>query len=404
MSQTSLLTNFIHKGNTMEWMIFTGFFTLVVFWYLYQQKEQNKSMERQFKSLSLDALQKSQESFLHLAKEVLHTQQTSSEKDLESKKKEIEHLLMPMKEMLLRLDQQNREIERKREGAYGSLEKQIDQLIDSERHLRTEAYNLAKALKSPNVRGSWGQVHLRRVVELSGMLNRCDFFEQVDVRNEGKIYRPDLVVRLPGKREIVIDAKVSLESYLEASNAEDFDKKKKYLQDYAQNVKRHVKTLSSKEYWKQFSSSPEYVILFLPAEAFFSAALDQDPSIVEMGMGQNVIIATPTTLIAILKAVALGWRQETISKDAQKIALLGKELYERMIVMSDHWNKVGKNLSQSVDAYNQATSSLESRVLVSARKLQESSSEKHLFQPKAVEKSPKTFYPVKDFKEPLSID
>ncbi len=378
-----------------EYIIFLGiFFTFGVlfffFWFFEKQKIIQKQLQDQFKSLSLDVMKQSNESFLCLAKEVFDRYKQGSEKDLETKKKEIASLMKPLEQTLEKLDEQNRNIERKREGAYVSLGKQIDQLIHSERNLTSETANLVKALKSPNIRGSWGQVHLRRVIELAGLLNRCDFYEQQSETLEGKTLRPDLIVRLPGERQIIIDAKVPLEAYLDAVETEIEPVKEKRLQDHAMHVRKHVKDLASKEYWKQFQPTPEYVILFLPAEAFLSAALQVDPKIIEIGMDKNVIVATPTTLIAVLKAVAFGWRQETISKNAEKISLLGRELYERLFVMNDHFIKLGKSLSQSIDAYNQTLSSLEARVFVSARKLKDSTVSKPLQEIDPIDKTPKS--------------
>ncbi len=378
-----------------EYIIFLGiFFTFGVlfffFWFFQKQKIIQKQLQDQFKSLSLDVMKQSNESFLCLAKEVFDRYKQGSEKDLETKKKEIASLMKPLEQTLEKLDEQNRNIERKREGAYVSLGKQIDQLIHSERNLTSETANLVKALKSPNIRGSWGQVHLRRVIELAGLLNRCDFYEQQSETLEGKTLRPDLIVRLPGERQIIIDAKVPLEAYLDAVETEIEPVKEKRLQDHAMHVRKHVKDLASKEYWKQFQPTPEYVILFLPAEAFLSAALQVDPKIIEIGMDKNVIVATPTTLIAVLKAVAFGWRQETISKNAEKISLLGRELYERLFVMNDHFIKLGKSLSQSIDAYNQTLSSLEARVFVSARKLKDSTVSKPLQEIDPIDKTPKS--------------
>jgi DNA recombination protein RmuC len=214
-------------------------------------------------------------------------------------------------------------------------------------------------------------VHLRRVVELAGLINHCDFTEQTTLREETKVWRPDLVVHLPGDRQIIVDAKTPIDSYIESFETKEESAREQKLKDHARHLRKHIKELSSKEYWKQLQPAPEYVILFLPAEAFFSAALQMDPTLIELGASENVIIASPTTLIAVLRAVAYGWKQESISKSAQEIANLGKELYERLGTMNDHWNRLGKNLSLSVDSYNQAISSLESRVLVSARKLKD---------------------------------
>ncbi len=348
-------------------------------------------MKESFQSLSLDVLQKSQEQLLVLSKEVLGRYQLGSEKELAGKTQEVAHLIQPLREALLRFDAYSREIERKREGAYGSLEQQIAQLLQSEKELRIETSRLKGALKSPNVRGSWGQIHLRRVVELSGMLRHCDFFEEVQVEGiEGKRYRPDLVVKLPGNREVVVDAKVPLDAYLQAAEEEQPEKKEQKLVEHTQQLKRHIKTLQGIEYWKHFATSPEYVILFLPAEAFFSAALESDPTILEMGIEQNVILATPTTLVAILKAIAFGWRQQAIAEDAQSIARLGKELYERILTVSEHWNRVGESLGSSVEAYNKATGSLERRVLPSARKLKETSSQKEVALKEVIAPLPKS--------------
>jgi DNA recombination protein RmuC len=214
-------------------------------------------------------------------------------------------------------------------------------------------------------------VHLKRVVELAGLVNHCDFFEQKTIDDKGKILRPDLIIRLPGDRSIIIDAKTPLDSYLAAAETLEEEPRKKKLQEHAAALRKHIKDLSGKEYWKQFDATPDYVILFLPAEAFFSAALEVDPSLIEAGIDQSVLIATPTTLIAILRAVAMNWKQESLSKSAQEIAKLGHEFYDRIAVFCDHWNKVGKNLNTAVDAFNQSAGSLETRVLVTARKLKE---------------------------------
>jgi DNA recombination protein RmuC len=295
----------------------------------------------------------------------------SAKSDLEKRQDSIEKSLGPVKETLSKLEKYSLEIERKRISSYSSLSKQLDSLLHSENLLRNETNNLVKALKSPNVRGAWGQIHLRRVLELSGLLNNCDFFEQKSKEGDGKTYRPDLIVKLPGNRQIVIDAKTPIDAYLESMDADNELKRKEKLKKHAKSLKQHMKDLSEKKYWKYFSPSPEYVILFLPAEAFFSAALQEEPALLEIGAKKDIILATPTTLIAILRAIAYSWKQEDISKNAEEIAALGGELYERLNVMSGHWQRVGKSLKGSIDSYNKAISSLESRVLVSARKLKE---------------------------------
>jgi DNA recombination protein RmuC len=309
-------------------------------------------MKNEFKAMSLDALEKNGKQFMNLA----------------------DATLQPLKDSMQLLNQHQRELEKRREGAYGALSKQIEGLVLSEKELRTETTRLVQALKSPQIRGSWGEVHLRRVVELAGLINHCDFYEQKTFEGYGRLLRPDLIVRLPGQRQIAVDAKAPLNAYLEAADLEDDALRKIKLQEHAAAVRKHIKDLSSKEYWKQLDPAPEYVILFLPAEAFFSAALQADPSLIEVGADQNIIIATPTTLIAILRAVAHGWKQENLSKSAKEIARLGQELYERVGNVCEYWNKVGKSLNTAVEAYNQSIASLESRVLVSARKLKESGS------------------------------
>ncbi len=307
-------------------------------------------MDESFKSLSYDVLQKNSQAFLSLA----------------------ESQLKPFKEQMGKFDSEIRELERRREGAYISLNKQISSLIETEKGLRVETANLVSALRSPNIRGSWGQLHLRRVVELAGMVAHCDFFEQKTLDFEGKSLRPDLIIHLPQERQIVIDAKTPLDAYLASIDTEDEELRHQKLKEHTIHLKSHIKNLSGKEYWRQFPRAPEYVILFLPSEAFFSSALQIDNGLIEMGALQNVILATPTTLIAILRAIALSWKQESLSKNAEEIAALGRDLYERLGVMADHFGRVGKALNQSVEAYNQTLASLESRVLVSARKLKES--------------------------------
>jgi DNA recombination protein RmuC len=327
---------------------------LVVFALVVQKRLQSmqKQMEDSFKALSFDVMEKSGKQFLNLA----------------------DATMQPLKESMKLLDEHQRDLEKRREGAYASLSKQIEGLILSEKQLRIETTRLVQAFKSSQIRGSWGEIHLRRVVELAGLVNHCDFYEQKTLGMEGKMLRPDLVVRLPNQRQIAVDAKTPLAIYLEAAEVDDEELRRKKMHEYTIALRKHMKDLSAKEYWKQFDSALEYVILFLPAESFFSAALQIDPSLIEVGADQNIIVATPTTLIAILRAVAHGWKQENLSKSAKEIARLGEDLYERVGILCEHWNKVGKNLNSAVESYNQSIASLETRVLVSARKLKESGS------------------------------
>lgn len=362
-------------------------------WLVVQKKlsDTQKSLGESFKTLSFEILEKNSRTFLDFAKVSLEKYQEGAKSDLELRQKAIEETLKPIHESMKQLDAHQRELEKRREGAYSALRNQVEGMIIVEKELRRETALLVQALRSPQMRGSWGEVHLRRVVELAGLINNCDFYEQKTLDADGKLWRPDLVVRLPGQRYIAVDAKTPLNSYLDASDAGDDILRKKKLQDHASALRKHIKDLSAKEYWKQFEAAPEYVILFLPAEAFFSAALQSDPTLIEVGADQNIIIATPTTLIAILRAVAFSWKQEGLSKSAKEISRLGQELYERVGTVCEHWNKVGRNLSTAVDAYNQSVASMESRVLVTARKLKESGSISSEFkEPELIEKLVKT--------------
>jgi DNA recombination protein RmuC len=351
-------------------MIYLSLFAIIslfaIAWWALHKKMQ-KNFSESFKTLSIEVLEKNRQALLYFAK-------VSLEKDRETAKNQLQETLKPFQETLKKIDEQHRDIEKKREGAYASLSKQVDGLILAERELRKEAAQLSQALKSPQMRGSWGEIHLRRVVEIAGLLNNCDFFEQKTIDANGKIWRPDLIVHLPNKRCIAVDAKTPLNAYLDASDLGDEGLRKKKLQEHASLLRKHMKELSSKEYWKQLENTPEYVILFLPAEAFFSAALQSDPTLIEVGASQNIIVATPTTLIAILRAIAYSWKQDSLSRSAKEIARLGSELHERLALVCDYWGKVGRNLNTAVDAYNQSIASMESRVLVTARKLKESAS------------------------------
>jgi DNA recombination protein RmuC len=324
-----------------------------------------------FKALSAEALRESSASFLALARTSLEKYQEGAKGDLEKRERSIAELLAPVRDGLGKLDGQLRELEKAREGAYGALTQQLRGMAEAQGELRAEAGNLVRALRAPQVRGRWGELQLKRVVELAGMLDHCDFHEQQSVEGEAGRLRPDLVVHLPGGRQVVVDAKAPLAAYLEASEAKDDATRAAKLLDHARQLRNHVAALSRKSYWEQFQPTPEFAILFLPGENFYAAALEADPSLLEAGVERRIFLATPTTLIALLKAVAYGWQKEAAAENAEAVSALGRELYKRVADLGGHFSRVGKNLAQTVDAYNRAVGSLEARVLPQARRFEE---------------------------------
>ncbi|MGZ4481992.1 MAG: DNA recombination protein RmuC [Gaiellales bacterium] len=333
--------------------------------------EANQQLTDTFRALSADALQSNNRQFLELARESLGRFQVEAKGELEKREKAVEQLVAPIRESLTKVDGQLERLDRDRVRTQSTLQEQLRTLAESQDKLRGQTGALVAALRQPHVRGRWGELQLRRVVEMAGMLAHCDFTEQTTVSSDGQTLRPDLVVNMPGGKHVVVDAKAPLTAFLDAHEAHDDEARRAHLQTHARLLREHIRKLSAKSYWAQFESAPDFVFLFLPGEHFLNAALEADPSLIEQGVSQSVLIATPTTLIALLRAVAYGWQQEKVADSARAVSELGRELHERLAKLADHVQVVGRRLNSTVDAYNAAVGSFEGRVLVSARRLSE---------------------------------
>lgn len=333
--------------------------------------EAREQLRETFGAMASEALKHNSGEFLKLAQENLKAFHVHAEGTLTQREQAVENLVKPIREALEKTELQIRRMENERKEAYGSLTKHLETMAESQRLLQGETRNLVQALRRPEVRGQWGELTLKRLAELAGMVDRCDFYEQEQVQTESGRQRPDMIVRMPDGREIVVDAKTPLDAYLNAVEAGDDDTRKRELERHARKVRERVRELSAKAYWQQFRNAPDFVVLFIPGDQFLTAALDQDRSLLEDALAAKVILATPTSFVALLRAVAFGWRQEALTENAEQIRKLGELLYQRLGTFADHLAKLGKTLDASVGAYNKAVGSFDTRILPGARKFAE---------------------------------
>ncbi len=328
-------------------------------------------LKTQFQALAASALQNNNASFLDLARSTLEKYQSAAKGELEAREKAVETLVKPIADSLKQVDEQVRELEKSRAEAYGTLSSQVASLLDTQKILQTETSNLVKALREPQARGRWGELQLHRVLELAGMLEYCDFKEQETITGSERRFRPDVIVDLPGGKQIVVDSKAPLAAYLAALEAPDELTRTARLADHARQIRTHIDNLAARSYWAQLPCTPEFVVLFLPGEVFFRAAMDCDAELIEYGVSRKVIVASPTTLIALLKAVAYGWNQKNLAERAREISEAGRDLYKRLGAMAGHLQEMGKKLGGAVTAYNELLGSMERRVFPLARKFPE---------------------------------
>jgi len=350
-----------------------------------------EDMEQRFAALSGKALQQNHQVFLNLALQNLGRFQQGAEASLKQREIAVESLVKPIREALDKTERQIQLMEKTRSEAYGALSQQLESLVETQKGLQGETRNLVQALRRPEVRGQWGEITLRRLVELAGMVDHCDFYEQEHTPTGEAAIRPDMVVRMPGNREVVVDVKTPLDAYLSAVEAVDDAQRKHHLHRHARKMRERVRELSTKAYWSQFSKAPDFVILFIPGDQFLTAALDEDRGLLENAMENKVILATPTSLMALLRAIAYGWRQELLTENAEKIRQLGEEMYARLAVFTEHLGKVGKSLEASVNHYNKAIGSFQSKLIPGAAKFTDMGikAKKEIETPEQIEKSPR---------------
>jgi len=333
-----------------------------------RNKERAADIEKTISALSSEALRQNNTAFLQLAEEKLKQFQATAKGDLELKEKAVEELVKPIRESLEKTGRQLEKLERDRAESHGELRRHLEMMAETQKTLQGETRNLVQALRRPEVRGRWGELTLRRLVELAGMVEHCDFVEQAHTEIEGGSLRPDMVVHMPGGRDVVVDVKTPLDSYLSAVEASDEATRKSHLANHTANVRKRINELAAKSYWQQFKDSPDFVVLFIPGDQFLAAALDDDHDLLEEALSKKVILATPTSLVALLRAIAYGWRQEALAENAEEIRKLGEELYSRLGTLAGHLSKLGKDIDHSVGSFNKLVGSLESRVLPAARR------------------------------------
>jgi len=336
-----------------------------------QHDEQIDSLRDTFSALSQNALQANNQSFLNLAKQTLGKYQEHAKNDLESREKSIANMVNPLRETLDKTDQQLRKLEQERARSQGQLNEQIQGLIKAQSSLHGETRNLVQALRKPEVRGQWGELTLKRLAELSGMSQHCDFTEQPQVSTDTGVLRPDMIVHMPGERDLIVDVKTPLDAYLSAVQSENDEAQSGFLKQHAKNVKMRIRELSEKKYWNQFKQSPDFIVLFIPGDQFLSAALEIDHNLIEYAMERRIILATPTSLVGLLRAISYGWSQDALNKNASAIRDIGKDLHNRLAKLSSYIEKLGNSLDNSVTQFNRLVRSYESKVLPGARKFSE---------------------------------